>query len=246
MKLGMFLALVTGSAAAALAIYNFALPEYIRLGGYLVPVIITLSIISVALIMERLFTLRRVRGARDLRAFAEDLQASLRDGNVSRGIDVCRRQGGSLANVVGAGLERFHATGGSRHSSPDTRMAETRRAIQEANALEMPILERNLITLSTIASIATMIGLLGTVIGMIRSFRAMATVGTPDAIQLATGISEALINTAGGLFLAILTIVAYNYFTAKAEYVSHMIEETAFDVLETLSSHLETGREHAA
>jgi biopolymer transport protein ExbB len=187
-----------------------------------------------------------VRGARDLRAFAEDLQASLRDGNVSRGIDVCRRQGGSLANVVGAGLERFHATGNGRHTAPEMRMAETRRAIQEANALEMPVLERNLITLSTIASIATMIGLLGTVIGMIRSFRAMATVGTPDAIQLATGISEALINTAGGLFLAIMTIVAYNYFTAKAEYVSHMIEETAFDVLETLGSQLETGREHAA
>jgi biopolymer transport protein ExbB len=125
-------------------------------------------------------------------------------------------------------------------------MAETRRAIQEANALETPVLERNLIALSTIASIATMVGLLGTVIGMIRSFRAMATVGAPDAIQLATGISEALINTAGGLFLAILTIVAYNFFTAKAEAISHVIEETAFEVLETLGSQAEASRERAA
>jgi biopolymer transport protein ExbB len=230
--------LVVVSAIAGLGIYQFMLPEYIRLGGYLVPVIITLSIVSLALIGERLFTLRQLRGARELRSFAEDLQRSLRDRDVARAIEACRTQGGSLANVVGAGLERFHATA-SKANSIDRRMSETRRAIQEANALEMPVLERNLIALSTIASVATMIGLLGTVIGMIRSFRAMATVGTPDAIQLATGISEALINTAGGLFLAIMTIVAYNYFTAKGEYITHMIEETAFDVLDTLGSQLE-------
>jgi len=240
-----FLVLLACSGAAGFGIYQFALPEYIRMGGLLVPVIISLSIVAVSLIVERLLTLRRLQGGRNVRAFAEDLNESLRAGNVSRGIEVCRRQGGALANVVGAGLERFHDTG-TRAGSPDHRMAETRRAIQEANALEMPVLERNLIALSTIASIATMIGLLGTVIGMIRSFRAMATVGAPDAIALASGISEALINTAGGLFLAIMTIVAYNYFTAKAEAISHMIEETAFEVLETLGGQLEASRERAA
>lgn len=244
MKLGTFLALIAVSMLAALGIFYFMLPEYVRMGGHLVPVIITLSIVSVALIMERVVTLRRIRGVRELRPFAEELQHSLRDGSVNVGIDVCKRQGGSLANVIGAGLERFASL--AKSASADKRMAETRRAIQEANALELPVLERNLITLSTIASIATMIGLLGTVIGMIRSFRAMATVGAPDAIQLATGISEALINTAGGLSLAIMTIVAYNFFTAKAEYVSQMIEETAFDVLETLGAQAEPGREHAA
>jgi biopolymer transport protein ExbB len=239
-----FYVLFCSAAVAGYGIYRFALPEYIRLGGWLVPVIITLSIVAVALVLERLLTLRRVQGGRNVRAFAEDLHETLRAGNVTRGIEVCRRQGGSLANVVGAGLERFHETKAS--ASPDHRMAETRRAIQEANALEMPVLERNLIALSTIASIATMVGLLGTVIGMIRSFKAMATVGAPDAIQLATGISEALINTAGGLFLAILTIVAYNFFTAKAEAISHVIEETAFEVLETLGSQAEASRERAA
>ena len=240
-----YLFLGTGSALAALGIYQFMLPDYIKLGGLLVPVIIALSIVAITLIAERLFTLRRIRGAGAPRAFAEDLQTSLKDRDVPRAIEACRRQGGSLANVVGAGLERFHATA-SRKGAIDFRMMETRRAIQEANALEMPVLERNLIALSTIASIATMVGLLGTVIGMIRSFRAMATVGTPDAIQLATGISEALINTAGGLFLAILAIVAYNAFTARAESISHTIEETAFDVLDTLSSQLEESHGHVA
>ncbi len=245
MSLLVYIILGGSSAVAALGIYQFMLPDYIKLGGMLVPVILALSIVALALIAERLVTLRKIRGAGAPRAFAEDLQASLRDKDVPRAIDACRRQGGSLANVVGAGLERFHATA-SRNGAIDFRMMETRRAIQEANALEMPILERNLIALSTIASIATMIGLLGTVIGMIRSFRAMATVGTPDAIQLATGISEALINTAGGLLLAIVAIIAYNAFTAKAEAISHTIEETAFDVLDTLSSQLEESRGSAA
>jgi biopolymer transport protein ExbB len=240
-----FVVLGAGSSIAALGIYQFMLPDYIKLGGFLVPVIIALSIVALALIAERLITLRRVRGAGAPRAFAEELQGSLKERDVPRAIEACRRQGGSLANVVGAGLERFHATS-SRGGAVDYRMMETRRAIQEANALEMPVLERNLIALSTIASIATMIGLLGTVIGMIRSFRAMATVGAPDAIQLATGISEALINTAGGLFLAIVAIVAYNWFTARAEAFSHVIEETAFDVLDTLSSQLEESRGGAA
>lgn len=240
-----FLGLVVASAVAALGIYNYALPDYIRLGGFLVPVIIALSIVAVTLICERFITLRRIRGAQELRAFSERLQRSLEAGEMTEAIDVCRTQGGCLANVVGAGLERFHATG-TRPTSVENRMMETRRAIQEANALEMPVLERNLIALSTIASIATMVGLLGTVIGMIRSFKAMATIGAPDAIQLATGISEALINTAGGLFLAIVAIVAYNYFTARAEWFSHMIEETAFDVLETLAQKAERSHGRAA
>ncbi len=240
-----FYGLVASAVAAAFVIYEYALPEYIKMGGYLVPVIIALSIVAVALILERLITLRRIRGTQELRTFAERLQKSLEAGDVTEAIDACRSQGGCLANVVGAGLERFHATG-ARASSPEARMMETRRAIQEANALESPVLERNLIALSTIASIATMVGLLGTVMGMIRSFRAMATTGAPDAIQLASGISEALINTAGGLFLAIVAIVAYNYFTARAEWFSHMIEETAFDVLETLGQRAERSHGRAA
>jgi biopolymer transport protein ExbB len=98
----------------------------------------------------------------------------------------------------------------------------------------VPLLERNLIALSTIASISTMVGLLGTTIGMIRSFRAMAHAGAPDAVQLAVGISEALINTAGGLFIAIAAIVAYNVFTTKVDNFNYMLDEAAHEMLQIL------------
>jgi biopolymer transport protein ExbB len=88
--------------------------------------------------------------------------------------------------------------------------------------------------MSTIASIATMFGLLGTVIGMIRSFRALAQAGAPDAIQLSIGISEALINTALGLFAAIVGIVAYNFFVNKVDNFTYMIDEASYDVVQTL------------
>ena len=111
---------------------------------------------------------------------------------------------------------------------------ETREAIAEASAVESPLLEKNLSALSTIASIATMLGLLGTTIGMIRSFRAMSNAGAPDATQLALGISEALVNTALGLMTAIVGIVLYNYFTTRVDTFSNDMEETTFEVLALL------------
>ncbi len=119
----------------------------------------------------------------------------------------------------------------------EKKMAETKRAIEEATALETPLLERNLIALSTIASVATMFGLLGTVIGMIRAFAALAAQGgAPDAIQLSIGISEALINTALGLFAAILGIIGYNFFVTKVDNFTYMIDEASYNVAEILSS----------
>ena len=113
-------------------------------------------------------------------------------------------------------------------------MDETRRAFEEANALETPLLERNLIALSTIASIGTMVGLLGTTVGMIRSFHAMSHAGAPDAIQLALGISEALINTAGGLILAIIGIIMYNFFTQRVDSFNYSMDETSFEIIQLL------------
>ena len=103
--------------------------------------------------------------------------------------------------------------------------------------LEVPMLERNLVSLSTIASIGTMVGLLGTVIGMIRSFNAMAVAGgQPDAIQLSRGISEALINTAGGLVAGIGGIVSYNFFVTKIDNFTYMIDEASYAIIQSLAS----------
>jgi len=102
----------------------------------------------------------------------------------------------------------------------------------------VPLLERNLIALSTIASIATMVGLLGTTIGMIRAFSATgsSTGGVIDANQLAKGISEALVNTAGGLFNAIVGIVAYNFFVNKVDGFNYTIDEATYEVLQLIKS----------
>lgn len=133
------------------------------------------------------------------------------------------------------GLESFERTG-KLGLSIDKRVGEMKRSIEEASALEVPLLERNLIAISTIASISTMVGLLGTTIGMIRAFKALAQSGAPDAVQLSLGISEALINTAGGLFAAIVAIVAYNYFVNKVDTYTYLIDEASYNVVEILTN----------
>ena len=145
-------------------------------------------------------------------------------------------QRGSAANIIRTGLERYRAIVTDKKLDSEKKMAETQRAIEEATSLETPLLERNLIALSTIASIATMFGLLGTVVGMIRAFTALARAGAPDAIQLSVGISEALINTALGLLAAIIGIVAYNFFVTKVDNFTYMIDEASYNVVQILNA----------
>jgi biopolymer transport protein ExbB len=214
-------------------IYKQFLPEHIRAGGPLVVLLMTLSFLTFTFIIERSITLRRAQGRGDVGAFMRNLRKNVNDGKLDAAVDVCRRQGGCLANVVGAGLERYQQLQGGKLDKDEV-IEETKRTIGEANALETPILERNLIALATIASIATMVGLLGTVIGMIRSFAAMSRAGAPDATQLALGISEALVNTAGGIALAIISIVVYNFFTNRVDSFNYLLDETTYEVLQEL------------
>jgi biopolymer transport protein ExbB len=207
-------------------------PEYLKQGGPLLVLGLTSLFLVFIFTVERALVLWRAGGKANVSAFIRKLKKAVEENNIEEAIDACRKQGGSLGNVVGAGLERYNSFKG-RHSDKDL-LDETKRAIEEASALESPILERNLNALSTIASIATMLGLLGTTIGMIRAFRAMSRAGAPDAIALAVGISEALVNTALGLTTAIIGIVLYNYFTARVDNYSSAMEETGFEVLELL------------
>ena len=134
-----------------------------------------------------------------------------------------------------AGLERYMRLR-EEGATKDKIVAETQAAIQEANGLEVPLLERNLIALSTIASIGTMVGLLGTTIGMIRSFAALGHTGAVDATKLAVGISEALVNTAGGLTVAILGIVMYNVFVTRVDNFNYMMDEASYEAVQLLGA----------
>jgi biopolymer transport protein ExbB len=103
--------------------------------------------------------------------------------------------------------------------------------IEEATSLELPSLEENLSILATIASVATLFALLGTVIGMIKAFAALATTGNPDPGALAAGISEALINTAFGIIGSTLAIISYNYFSNRIDTMTHSMDEAGYSII---------------
>jgi biopolymer transport protein ExbB len=206
----------------------------VRLGGILVPFLICITLMLITFIVERLITLRKAAGSAPLTKFFSDFIKHVRDGKYGDAAGLCDKQRGSAAAVLKAGAEQYMRTANDKAMGQDKRLAETQRAINEARLLEVPFLERNLIALSTIASIATMVGLLGTTIGMIRSFAAMSTQGAPNAAELARGISEALVNTALGLFAAIMGIVAYNFFVNKVDQFNYSIDEAAYLMVEIL------------
>jgi biopolymer transport protein ExbB len=118
----------------------------------------------------------------------------------------------------------------------DQKVLAIQKEIEESTALELPMLEKNLVIISTIASISTLVGLIGTVLGMIKAFSALATAGSPDAVALANGISEALINTALGIIGSTLAIIAYNFFTSKIDALTYSIDEAGFSIIQTFAS----------
>jgi len=213
------------------------LPVYLQEGGPLVAVLIALTVMLLCFILERLFTLRKARGKTSIQSFFKNVISLVRQGNLDEAIAACDKQRGSVANVLRSGIERYKQVSETERN-PEKRLTETQTAIEEANALEVPLLERNLIVLSTIASIATMVGLLGTTIGMIRAFAATGhrVGGVIDAQQLAVGISEALVNTAGGLWNAIVGIVAYNFFVNKVDAFNYTMDEATYEVIQLLKS----------
>lgn len=215
-------------------IFEYFLPQFVKDGGPVVIGLMVLTMLDITFIIERSLTLKKARGKRPQVAFLKDAMSAIRNNDIKRAVNLCNSQQGTMANVLRAGLERFDTIADENLTS-DRQVQEIKRAFEEANALETPLLERNLIALQTIATIATLVGLLGTTIGMIRAFAAMANEGAPDAIQLALGISEALINTAGGLAAAIMGIVAYNYFVNKVDMFTYAVDEVAQEVLAILT-----------
>src|SRR4029078_5629465 len=124
-------------------VYSFLLPEFIRKGGPLVIALMTMSILLLSFIIERFGALKRAQGKGSMVVFISQLRQTLMERNIQRAISLCDRQQGSLANVARAGLRRYDTVAG--RMNPEKRLLETKRAIEEANALEVPLLERNLI-----------------------------------------------------------------------------------------------------
>ncbi len=221
----------------AIAVFQ-VLPSFIKDGGPIVAILIAINLMIWVFVIERLLTLKKSKGQRAMPIFFNEFLKSVREKKYQQAIELCDKQKGSAASVLRAGMEQWIRIQSDTHIVGEKKLTETQRAMDEARLLEVPFLERNLIGMSTIASTSTMFGLLGTVVGMIRSFRAMAKAGTPDAAQLALGISEALINTALGIFGGIVGIFTYNIFTTRVDNFNYSIDEAVYMTLELLKDEI--------
>lgn len=205
-------------------------------GGYIVPLLIAVNLILIIFSVERLITLTRAKGKGRINVFVKNLQNLLDANKIEDAVTACDKQRGSLANVMKAGLLRYRTLQNDTTLEKDQKILALQKEFEEATALELPMLSRNLVILSTIASISVLIGLLGTVLGMIRAFGALAQAGAPDALALATGISEALINTAFGIAGSLLAIVLYNSFSTQIDSFTYKIDEAGFSLVQSFAA----------
>jgi len=205
-------------------------------GGIIVPMLISLNLMVLTFAIERFLTISRAKGSKGIETFVRTIRQKLNQNDISGAVAACDAQKGSVANVVRAGLGKYREMEVDQTLPKDQKILAIQKEIEESTALELPMLEKNLVIISTIASISTLVGLIGTVLGMIKAFSALATAGSPDAVALANGISEALINTALGIIGSTIAIIAYNYFTSKIDALTHSIDEAGFSIIQTFAS----------
>jgi biopolymer transport protein ExbB len=205
-------------------------------GGFVVPILMATFLTLVSFIIERALTIVKAKGKMDGGEFVRKVQYHLANKSLDAAIAECDKQAGSVGNVMRAGLLRYKEMTTNNELDTDQKIMSIQKEIEEATALELPMLEKNLVFLSTIASAATLLGLFGTVLGMIRSFAAMATAGAPDAAALAAGISEALINTALGIGTSFFAIIFYNFFTTIIDGITYSIDESGFTLTQSFAS----------
>lgn len=208
-------------------------------GGPIVPLLITLFLIVIVFVIERLLTITKALGKGNIADFVRKVQYHLANKNVDAALQECDKQQGSVANVMKAGLRKYKEMIGNSELDTEQKVLTIQKEVEEATALELPMLEKNLVFLSTIASVATLIGLLGTVIGMIRAFSSLGeggSGGSSAANDLAKGISEALYNTALGIGTSAVAIIMYNVFTTRIDSITYGIDESGFTLTQSFAS----------
>ncbi len=205
-------------------------------GGVIVPVLIGMLLMVIVFSFERFFVINKASGTGNVDTFVKKIQTLLTAGNIDAAMAECDKQKGSVANVIKSGLEKYKAVEVDNRLDTEQSVLAIQKDIEEATALEMPMLEQNLTVIATLVSIGTLSGLLGTVTGMIKAFSALSTAGAPDQAALANGISEALINTATGITTSALAIIMYNIFTSKIDKLTYSIDEAGFSIIQTYAS----------
>ena len=199
--------------------------EFMQKGGPIMWPILLCSVVSFAIVIERLLQLRREEI--DTKTFMEQISKSLKRNKIMEALDLCDRTNGPIAGILKAGI--------LKHDRPRN---EIREAIEDTAIHEVPRLEKNLPVLATLAHIAPLLGLLGTVTGMVNAFQIIenkATALNPvNPGDLAGGIWEALLTTVFGLCVAIPAYVAYNYLVSRVDGFVLDMERSATDLLNIL------------
>ncbi len=208
------------------------------LGGIIVPILIGCFLTMITFVIERFLTISKATGTGNNAEFVRKVQYHLANKNVDAALSECDKQKGSVGNVMKAGLHRYKEMISNTELSTEQKVLAIQKEVEEATALELPMLEKNLVFLSTIASVATLLGLLGTVLGMIRSFSALGEgEGGGDAAgKLSQGISEALYNTALGIGTSAVAIIFYNIFTTRIDGITYGIDESGFTLTQSFAS----------
>ena len=205
-------------------------------GGIVVPVLITCFLTVLVLCVERWIALAKAKGKGNTTKFVEEVKAALRNHDLAKAEDLCRKQKGTVGAVVYATLQKYKEMEKETVMSKEQKLAAIQGTLEEATALEMPALQQNLPVLATLTTLGTLIGLFGTVLGMIKSFQALSASGAPDSTELSTGISEALVNTALGIATAALALIGYNFYTNKIDNMTYAIDELGFSIVSTFSA----------
>ncbi len=205
-------------------------------GGIIVPILIGMFLMVIVFSIERFLTISKALGSGSISDFIRKVQFHLANRNVDAALSECDKQRGSVGNVMKAGLRRYKEMINETGMDTDQKVIAIQKEVEEATALELPMLQKNLVFLSTITSVGTLVALLGTVMGMIRSFAALGDSGGADSSSLAVGISEALYNTALGIGTSALALIMYNVFTTKIDSITYGIDESGFTLTQSFAS----------
>ncbi|MDB5134780.1 MAG: MotA/TolQ/ExbB proton channel family protein [Mucilaginibacter sp.] len=205
-------------------------------GGPIVPVIMSFVLMVIVFSIERAIVIGKASGTGNVDAFVRKITSLLNAGNIDAASSECDKQKGSVANVIKSGLKKYREMEADATLTIDQKTLAIQKDIEEATALEMPMLEQNLTIIATLVSIGTLSGLLGTVVGMIGAFQTLSANGAPDTSQLSANISEALINTALGITTSASSIILYNYFTSRIDKLTYAIDETGFSIVQTFGA----------
>ncbi len=209
--------------------------ETIIQGSWMMVPLMICSVLALAAIIDRWWAFRTNAGV-DARALRSKVLDLLGEGEIDEAAKLCASTPGPVSAVILAGLQaysRLKAIGGK----PEIIRVVTEKAMEDYSLHAMSAVEKRLNILSTVGNAAPLLGMTGTVTGMIRSFAIMSSMEGLQAGAVAGGIAEALVTTAAGLLIAIAAVIPYHIFMSMANNVELEIEETSTELLDFVTIH---------